>query len=261
MKNKLLLMAAACGLMMSCSSSDESNGTTNTYFLPLTTGNYWVYDVSGSQNLAGRDSLYIEKDTIINAKTYSKFKTEVTPTGFFSTTLNGNAVRKENGKLYLTGSAGLNFGNALPVNLDVTDFVVLDENASPNQQLGVLNGSLSQDFQGIPLTITYNLKATAGENLASYSTPNGTAYNNVKKVVTVLNLSINATFGGFPIAILPTQDVVTSTQYYAEGIGMVYASTNITYTLNDLSLLQIQLPIPQSDSQNQKEELDNYNIL
>jgi len=47
-------------------------------FLPMTVGNYWIYqrfnmDGSGNENQTTfYDSIYIEKDTLINGKTYFK---------------------------------------------------------------------------------------------------------------------------------------------------------------------------------------------
>lgn len=259
MKNKLLLLAVGFAFLVSCSSSDESdNAAVEANFMPITTGNYWVYDVSGTDNLSGRDSLYVANDTVINTNTYKKFKTLATPAGFFSNTLRGNSVREVNGKLLLTGGAGVNVGNALPVDLALTDFVVFDKNAATDQQLSSVSGTITQELQGFPLTINYTLKSTAGVDAPIYIAPDNTEYTNVKAVKTVLNLTITTTFAGFPITILPSQDVVNSMQYYADGIGMVYANTNVTYQLADLSLLQIELPFPSSGSQNIQEILDNH---
>jgi ABC-type lipoprotein export system ATPase subunit len=58
------------------------------------------------------------------------------------------------------------------------------------------------------------------------------------------------------LVLLSQQDVITSTQYYAKNIGMVYADTNLSYQLN--SLPNVDLPIPTSGSQNVKEYLDTY---
>jgi hypothetical protein len=262
MKNKLLLIIFAFGFLASCSSSDESDEpVVETDFMPITTGNYWVYNVSGTDNLSGRDSLYVANDTVINANTYKKFKTLAMPVGFFSNSLRGNSVREVNGKLLLTGGAGVNVGNALPVDLELTDFVVFDKNATANQQLGSVSGVIEQTLQGFPLTINYTLKTIADADQPTFTAPDNTVYMNVKPVKTILTLTISTTVGTFPINILPTQDVVTSMQYYADGIGMVYANTGINYHLADLSLLGIELPFPSTGSQNQQEVLDDHFVV
>ena len=58
------------------------------------------------------------------------------------------------------------------------------------------------------------------------------------------------------VPILNPQDVIVSTQYYAEGIGMIYAKTEINYQLNDFSQAGIELPIPQESSSTVEESLD-----
>ncbi len=258
MKNKLLLLALAFGFLASCSTSDESNPVAETNFTPINVGNYWVYNVTGSDNLTGRDSLYVSNDTVINTNTYKKFKTLALPVGFYSNSLRGNSVREMDGKLLLTGGAGVNVGDALPIELELTDFVVFDKNATANQQLASVSGTIQQDLQGFPVTINYTLKSIAEADLPTFTAPDGTDYTNVKPVKTILNLTVSSSFGGFPINILPNQDVLTSMQYYVDGIGMVFANTNITYQLADLSLLGIALPFPSSGTQNQQEVLDNY---
>ena len=76
----------------------------------------------------------------------------------------------------------------------------------------------------------------------------------------ILNLKITTTqtIGGFPVTVtvLSPQDVVTSTQYYAKGIGMVHTNTNITYQLQEFP--GVTFPFPSSGSQTQQEFLDTY---
>ena len=58
------------------------------------------------------------------------------------------------------------------------------------------------------------------------------------------------------VALLDSQDVIVSTHYYAEGIGMVYSKTDVNFQLNDFSQFGIELPIPQSGSSIIEEFLD-----
>lgn len=252
---------------ISCSNDDDATtpeeGTNPTPtpveadFLPVTNGNYWVYDVTGT-SISGRDSLYVANDTTINGNTYKKFKTESLPFGFYSNALNNNGVRRLEGKLMVSGIPDLGIPN-LPVDIQLTDFVIFDQNATSGTTLSTVSGNIPQEMEGFNLNLAYTLSSKAGETLATYTLSNGEVYNNVKKVEVKLNLSVTVTVSQLPIpiAILPSQDVAVSTQYYADGIGMIYASTDISYQLASLPV-ELPIDIPQSMSEHQDEILVDY---
>ena len=232
MKFKLLIAIAFLTILTSCS-TDTLTGATETNYLPLANGNFWTYNVTtNAQTL--RDSLYISNDTTINTKIYKKFKTKNAPVGFFSNSLNKNGLRKEGSSLLLTGTLALDFGVGVPINLSVTEFVIFNETATNNQQLGTVTGTINQTVGTYPLVIDYTLKSIAIETLPTYSS-NGQVYTDVKRVKTILNAKITTTVTvqGFPIpitaTILDSQDVVVSNQYYAKNIGMVHTNTLINY--------------------------------
>jgi hypothetical protein len=264
LKKNLIFLALTITTLFSCSSDDSSNGSPSVInYFPLITGNYWTYDVTTvGQSITNRDSLFVANDTVIATKTYKKMKTLTIANGFFTNTLRNNGLRKEGDAIYLTGDAGLNLGDILPINLSVSDFIIFKESATTDQQLSTISGTINQDLQGYPLVIEYTLKTTALESLLNYTTENNTVYTDVKKVKVTLNakISTSVTVAGFtiPVVILNPQDVLVSTQYYANNIGMVYSNTNISYELQDFSQYGITLPIPQSGSQTQNENLDTY---
>lgn len=251
------LAALATLLSVSCSSDDDSsNGSGETNYLPLTDGNYWIYDVTGSaQN--GRDSVYIAHDTLIGTNTYKKIKTATTPYGFFSSVVNNNGVRKDGDAYKVSGSTAVSFSEDFPFSIAVNDLVVFKESATTGQTLGTVTGTIEQEYEGLPLEFDYTLTTTADETLPSYSI-NGHSYTNVKKVKATVNLSINYSLGGIPIAILAAQDVVTSYQYYAQGIGVVNVETVFTYTINDA--FATTLGIEPTTTETQVETLDTYNM-
>lgn len=246
---------------------DNSNNTNNsssfTDALPLNTGNYWTYDVVGPT--ITRDSLYIFGDVTIGANTYKKFKNRNDiATGFYCSSLNNNNVRKEAGKLLLTGNLSLLQGMTLPTGLDlsVTDFIIFKENATNGEILSEKTGTFQQTINTLPVTIEYRLKSIGGESFSSYTSPNNDVYPNVKstKIVVSLKITSTQTIAGFPITIniLPQQDVVVSTQYLSKNIGVVHTKTNTNFTLNATIAAQIGLPV--TNSQVQEEFLDTYNV-
>jgi len=259
MKKTIYLLFALGIFTVSCSSDDDSAATTTPSendYLPLTAGNYWVYDVPGSVE-SGRDSLYVANDTVIAGSAYTKFKSRDLAFGFFTGALANNGVKKEGNKLLLTGSASVNFTEEFPINIGVTDLVIFKEDASANDALGSVTGTLQQTYDGYPLTFTYTLTTTAKEDLPNYSV--GTdVYTDVKRVETKLNLKIETTLQGFAIPILPAQDIVVSSQYYAKGIGVVHVDTTLQYTISELFAAQFGIPATRTETQ--KEILDTYSV-
>ncbi|HEX8562114.1 MAG TPA: hypothetical protein VF676_03945 [Flavobacterium sp.] len=268
MKKTLFAICTAL-LIIGCSSddnNDDNNGpVTGAVYLPLSTGNYWTYDVDATSN-SGRDSLYVENDTVINNETFKRMETENLAFGFYSGSLRNNGARYSDGAVLVSGNSGLNlgFGEAFNINLALNNFVLLRENASVNQQLSSVSGEIEQDYEGYPLVIGYTLKSTAKESLASYTAPNGETYSDVKSVQLTLNMSISTTmdvFGvPFTVDILAPQDVVVSTSYFARDIGMVHANTLISYELEDFSDLGFELPIPSTGTEVQVETLDTFSV-
>lgn len=261
MKTKLVFLGIVATLI-SCSTESSDSEATKDYF-PLKISNFWTYKVIGT-NVDGTDSLYISNDTIINLKSYKKFRVKNWPLGFFSNSLNNNAVRKDGDRILLTGTAGMQFGATLPIDIVLDDFVVFKQNASENQLLDNLTGVLEQDFEGIPVTINYTLKSIAAETLPEFASADGNNYTDVKSVKTLLVLKISAVYEIIPgfsqnILILDTQEVMTSTQYFAKDIGVVYASTTIQYALEQFPV-DPGLPFPETYNENHKEYLKTHTV-
>lgn len=265
MKKIVFLLFAVGFLSASCSSNDDSDGgSTSDIYLPETTGTYWVYNTKTSTT-TGRDSLYILKDTVIGATTYKKYKTKGLATGFYSGALSNNGVRSVNGKLLVSGSTSFSFSEAAPIAITVSDFTFFDASASSGKTLDQTSGTITQTTDdGYDIKIDYTLSSNSGIDLATYTIPNGTTFNNVKTSKLTLNLAITAviTVSGvsIPFTVMKPQDAVVSTQYYAKNIGAIYVATDINYTLSDLSSLNISLPIPSSGSEHQDEILTNYQL-
>jgi hypothetical protein len=242
---------------------NENTASTFTDALPLNNGNWWTYDVVGQTN--SRDSLYIFGDETIGAHSYKKFKNRNNlATGFYSASVNNNHVRKEAGKLLLTGNLSVLGNITLPtgVDLSVTDFIIFKESATNGEILSEKTGTIQQNISNIPILIEYRLRSIGGENFPSYTAPNNDVYSDVKstKIVVSLKITSTQTIAGFPITItiLPQQDVVVSTQYLSKNIGIVYTKTNTNFTLDAAIAAQIGLPV--SNAQVQEEFLDTYNV-
>lgn len=264
-KSILLTILCSSILFLSCSSDDENENNGTNFEIPLNNNNYWTYDVD-SEGTLSRDSLYISGDVVFNTKTYKKFQTrDDVATGFYSSSLRNNGVRKSDSKLLLSGDLSLAPGQNLPINLDLSldDFVIFNSNASNNQALNssAVTGSINETVNGYPLTINYSLQSYGGETLSTFAT-NGVTYSNVKSTKIKLNVSITTviTVLGSPqtITALAAQDVLVSTQYLADGIGVVYTNTVSSYNIN--SFIADEFGVPPTNTQTQEEFLDTYII-
>ena len=248
--------------LTSCSSSDDNSNGNLTTFLPLTATSSWVYNVNLDASEIGRDSLYVSGETTLNGKTYKQLKVKDVPSGFYTNSLNNNNIRIDGSKILLSGSTGVALADILPINIVVSDFVIFKEDASNNTQLDAISGTIEQDLQGLPLTIDYTLKSSFKETLSSFTVPGKETYTNVKVIKLIANLKVTTevelpgTGITFPISILNPQDVIVSTHYYVEGVGMVYAKTEINYTLQDFSQAGVDLPIPQEGASTIEEFLN-----
>lgn len=231
--------------------------------LPMNNGNYWDYIVEGETTT--NDHLYVLGDETIGAHTYKEFRTQDNvATGFYTSSLNNNNLRKDNGKLLLTGSLNLAPGQTLPIGLDlsVVDFIIFKEYATNGELINEKVGSFQQTVNNIPLNVEYRLKAIGGENIGTFTSPDSEVYPNVKSTKIVVNVKITTTqtIAGFPVTftVLQPQDVVTSTQYISKNIGVVYTKTITSYNID--SAIAGNLGIPASSTQTQEEFLDTFNV-
>ena len=262
MKKMYLGIALLLVALTSCS-TDGSNPTssTTTYF-PLTPTSDWVYDVKLDTQNAGRDSLYVNGETTINDKVYQKLKTKATPLGFYSTVLNNNNVRIDSDQVLLSGTSGLGLSDILPISLELSDFVIFKQNATNNAELSAISGTIEQNLGGFPLVIEYKLTSVFKETLSTFTVPGRLTYQNVKVIKINTNLKVSTIYllpvlnTPISIPILAPQNVVVSTHYYAEGVGMIYAKTDINYQLSELPQGAGELPIPQQGSSSSEEFLD-----
>ena len=254
--------------LVSCSDESVNNDDTGSgdpaiegNYFPSTIGNYWKYDVSTTDNntndnVISQDSLYVIAET---ASTLMLDVNDGLPAnGPIIGLLSSGTLTKSDTTLSLDGVLELPAEISDLINFDIVlnNFVLYDTEASNNTQLASNSNTITQDFNGFPLTITYQLTSTLLGFDESLSL-NGTTYSNVVSSNIKLNLSVSTTIivvgVEFPLAILVPQDILVSTNYYAEGIGLIQADSNTNYQISAtaitaLEAVGITLPIPASGS-------------
>ena len=263
MKN-LVLISIFIVSLISCrnESVDLENGSTSTnVYLPMNLGNYWTYKITGITS--ERDSLFVLKDTTIAGNAYKKMKTKFLPFGFYSIGLNQNSIRKIDDKILINGKTNLDFIPNFPVNLELIDFAAFKELTNANEEIDSKSGVIEQTVSGFPIKIEYTLKSIGLAPLSGFTTSEGKTYADVKpvKLIVTAKITSSTTVVGIPVTvvILNSQDVITSTQYFAKNKGMVYAKTVVAYQLQPLPP-GINLGIPNSGNETQEEFLDTFLI-
>jgi hypothetical protein len=255
--------------LSSCSSSPNDppvtvpvDDTVPTTCMPLKTLNFWDYTVENrASNVpasTAADHLFVGNDVVQNMITYKQMQTTLAPNGFFSSILANNKLRIDGTRLKVTGV----FNNTIIPNVNVainlSDFIILKENASFGEALSSQSGQVIQSISGYPVTFDYILKSESDGTLATYTTNTGVTYTNVKKTKIKLNATATTVVQGVTLPALSTQDVIISTLYFVPGKGMVYNSRNFSYQLN--TLVATQLQIPASSSQLQEEYLGTFDV-
>ena len=247
--------------------------------MPLKLNNFWRYDVSttlnGGTSSISKDSLYVGNDTLV---TFKKMKSSgvqpaaTTPNGFYSNVLHNNALRIDGTRLRMTGIANLQLPipGISPINISLSDFIIFKDNATSGTELNSISNSFTQNVQVSStqtylLKFDYTFKAVSDDNIATY-TSNGHTYSDIKKTKLILNLTVTypTVVSGVPttITVLPAQDVITMTEYYAKNIGVVYNNNAIQYALSQSAVQLLSLPanIPTSATINQDEFLNSYHL-
>lgn len=252
-------------VIFSCSSDDDGNPTNpveETYnYFPLTSGTYWTFDNESDQGTT-RDSLYVSGVEEINGITHTVLGAEQPTTGFMTVLLSQSLVRATETTFLLNGELGAPPIDGFPeLSIPLVDFIMYDVDAIVGDELSETSGEIEQTVQDIPLVITFTVKTVQGE---TFENGYGGFSESVTSSELIVNLSISAVidFNGFPITIpiLQAQNVVTVTNYYADGIGLIDSDTLIEYELEDLSDFGIDLPFPESDSRNATQIIDTYHI-
>lgn len=265
MKNKTITLLFGIALL-GCSSDDNSDnnniGGNVSDYLPQQQGNYWIYDVN-SDEFSGRDSLYVSGTTISQGDTYYTYQTSEAPYGFYSGLMTSGQSRTSGSKIFMNGALGLGdiFGEGFDFEIELDDFVVFDGDASQGQTLDNESGNFTIPYTPeIELEVEYTLFSKAGQNYPNYTLANGDSYDNVKSVTVAISAKItaNIVISGFPFSypILDTQEVLSSTQYYASTVGVIAVNTDFQYQLNEIP--GYELPMPQNFQSNTTEVLDDY---
>lgn len=260
--------------------SETGNTTTPiSDFFPGGSNAYWLYDVSSSSsqvsemNFTAIDSIYIASATGTS----------------FSLGANDNGIARGNMNMLLTNgtisktNTMLTFNGTIDVpenladlgftqELSIEDMMLLNLNALNGEEMFLSESDFSEtiDIQGVSVPVDVSSKISTNKiNFHDNITLNGTDYNAVFEGEFTLNIAITGTFtvaGSVQtIPVLQAQDVMKTSYYFADNVGLVRAETVQGFSLSSqlttlLSLLNITLDFPASLSIDNVEELSDFSV-
>lgn len=270
-KVNYLLLLVLSTFLISCSGDDDSGnggGTPINYsnFMPLTVADNWTYDVStndGTNTTPSTDVITVDGTVMLSGKEYSDMSMSQGSTGIMSSMLDQNNFRYESGVYYMKGDFVLPLsqlgGTDLTINID--DAQLINENSNNGATLTSQPGTTSQTIQGYDLDINYTLKTVQRETLASH-TVNGTTYNNVIVADIIVTASVTTMISPIPtpVTLLPSQDIYTIKNYYADNVGLVDSDATFTYNLANINIPGVTLPIPDTATVTTTQEINSYTV-
>ena len=274
-----------CAFLVACSSNDDDDNNSNEpltgNFFPSTVEDLWTYDVestnSNNSNLNFNETDFLKVGTSNGASFTLVANNNISPANgaFNSILVNGTL---SGGESTLTFSGDLNlpdeFSEFSNNDISLQNFILYDLSASNNQILSEESGSFSQDLDLdgslLPLTITYTVTSTKLSSLNSLNVGDE-SYSNVVRANIVLTMKVVTSIDllglGNPVDydLLPTQEVISIENYFAQDIGLIKSDAVISYQLDEglLSIfddLQIEIGIPDSLTVTNNQELESYLI-
>lgn len=272
--------------LSSCSTNDDNDTNNNNEplvgnYFPSTTGDIWTYNVEGTNsndaNLNFSETDFVSVATSVASEFTLIANNNNSPaTGTMNAILVNGTLNRDDSTLRFSGDLDLpdEFSDFSGTTISIEDILLYDLNASNNEILSEVSGSFNQDLdlQGslLPLEITYTLTTEKVSNLNSL-TVDGEVFTNINKTNLYISMKVVTSIDllglGNPVDydLLPTQDVLTIENYYAENVGLIKSEAYITYELDSglltvLEDLSIDIGIPANLTVENIQEIENYLI-
>lgn len=278
MKNLQILSFALIATLFfaSCSSNNDGDDNNNepetgNYF-PLVIDDYWNYDVETVDNLDSANNESASDFLFVESQVGTTYDLGVNTNDLANGSMNGilanGLLTRGESTLEIDGTLQLPLEEFGDFGIDFTDVILYDLNASNNMEMSSVMGSFTEDFEGIPITVAFELTTTS-KGSSNSMTVNGETYSNIAKSNLEVELSITTSIEvqGNPvqITILDEQDVVSIDNYFAENVGLIKSETDITYELNATTLallesINIVIDVPTSLDVENDQELSAYSV-
>ena len=249
--SKLVALFILLISIVSCSSSDDDNGEdipNDTNYFPLVVNNSWEYNTivtsPGVNDFVSQETLTLNNSSQQNGNTIYEFETD-NPVNAAPTTsaLSQGSVYKSGNSLFYTGAFGLGIPDLPSLNFNIEDAPIYQKNSPLGEELFSISDTQQEQIEGFPITISYTLSTETSENFSTLEV-NGTSYNDVISSKIIVNVEIEVSITDpIPanVPILPAQNAVIITNYFAKDIGLIKSETNTEFEFIDVPIPDFQL--------------------
>lgn len=262
-----LSLIIACAFLIGCDGKDEANELldeledeiifADTYF-SFFVGDTWRYNVTVDAMPATKDTLTVVNDQ--NAPTgFAKLEASPSSTGFMTGLLGNGFIKVEDSKLIYQGSLILPIDPDNPIEINIGEVIVYDEEMPGGTILTTVEQNITQDVNGFPLTI--DIIATSRQTGASTNfVVNGQSFEKAIHSSLVVTATISTEILGLPIILLNPQEVLIVENTYGINVGLVASTSTLDYEFVDLTPFGITLPFPPAASSVSIQEIDSYEV-
>lgn len=236
-------------VLTSCSSDDDAPTEiqTQSNYFPLVVGNQWNYsntseDYNGTSD--SNETLNVEDEILVNnIEKYQLISTVEEANVSITSILSTGLVYKQNGKMFLSGNFNFSLeeeSNLPDLGIDFEDLVIYDENATQGSILFDLDEGITlPEFNNITISATIQIQSKSLGNLELLEV-NGVTFEDVisSSITVKIGVTASAIVPPLPIpitvAIFDNQEVIASTNYFANQVGLIKSETTLNIEFNDL---------------------------
>ena len=274
MKFYTLLALSLFITFISCSDSDEDTQSTTDMsesedqmedatvysYYSLTTGDNWQYDVTTDDMDTTQDNLEVIGLTEINGTNFTDFESNVDSAGFITNLIAAGGLVESEGTLRYSGEVTIPLDETNNISLLIPEIKLYDQSiTTAGTQVDQITQTITQEIEGIPVTIDAFVTSTSGNTIEN-SSINGVTFPRVLTATLTINATISASILGVQVTLLESQDVIITTNTYAQNIGLVNSDLDFQYEFEDLSSFGVTLPFPESASSFTNQVITTYDV-
>lgn len=239
---------------------DETDATFRYYSLAME--DHWEYEIESESMESTSDTLTVSENTVIEGEDFSTFNSSAVRAGFMTNLLASGALRETETQLLYTGTITIPFEeNEIELSLPITP--LFDQTAVIGDELSSFTETIVQEIEQagmtIPLTITATI-TTVQAGLEENATIGPFTFERLISGSLNIRASITAEVLGIPIILLQEQNVLAVNNSYAQDVGLVESTVSFNYEFEDLSPFGIELPFPQTGSQESTQTVISYEV-